>query len=262
MIVVSNIHNLGDFILCLPVLSGLVKKNKQKMVLVIHSSLRRFREIRELLLFQNLFDFVFFSDEILETAQSYIVAKNDQEIVRINAETFSLNDTSYAVSDFRPYYVQRYYENFVNQYSINFEVDDDFVLNAPDYNLEFEEKIIVGDRNSPELNPLIDMRRIPEPIKKSNQLSSDKFHFLDYTKGLMTNCSIIKNSKKPFISTFTGMGMIGDLLHKECIITWGEDLRNWVGYPIEYTYRMFFYANRKSKLIYINDLENYLKMRE
>ena len=79
--------------------------------------------------------------------------------------------------------------------------------------------------------------------------------FLDYNNDLMTNAYIIKNSKKPFISTFTGISGIADLLNKEQIVLWGEDIRDWDNKPIEYSFEKHFYGNRKSKLMYLGDFE-------
>jgi hypothetical protein len=71
----------------------------------------------------------------------------------------------------------------------------------------------------------------------------------------MINAYKIKHSTHPFISTFTGISGIADLLKKDQLVLWGEDIRNWDNKPIEYSFMKHYYGNRNSKLLYIGDFE-------
>jgi hypothetical protein len=71
----------------------------------------------------------------------------------------------------------------------------------------------------------------------------------------MRNAYIIKNSKHPFVSTFTGISGVADLLNKQQVVLWGDDIRNWDNKPISYSFEKHFYGNRNSKLMYLGDFE-------
>ena len=71
----------------------------------------------------------------------------------------------------------------------------------------------------------------------------------------MENAHFIKHTNKPFISTFTGVSVIADLLNKDQIVLWGEDIRDWDNKPIEYSFEKHFYKNRNSKLMYVGDFD-------
>jgi len=106
--------------------------------------------------------------------------------------------------------------------------------------------------------------------RASNTLSHlNQFEFLDYNNDLLTNCYIIKKSSKPFITSLTGVAVLADLLNKETYVTWNQD--DWQpqfrrgenitwdnGKDIDRIFKKHFYGNRKSKLIHIKDLENYI----
>ena len=85
----------------------------------------------------------------------------------------------------------------------------------------------------------------------------------------MTNCYIIKESKKPFITNFTGVGMMADLLNKELFCVWkpedwnpewivGDDITWDNGKNINQVFEKHFYLDRKAKLVHAKDLEKYL----
>ena len=48
---------------------------------------------------------------------------------------------------------------------------------------------------------------------------------------------------------------IADLLNKDQLVLWGEDIRNWDNKPIEYSFQKHYYGNRNSKLLYLGDFE-------
>ena len=82
-----------------------------------------------------------------------------------------------------------------------------------------------------------------------------KVLYLDYTKDILYNLNLIKCSDKPFITTFTGIGIIADLMNKETIFGWDEDMRVWDGHPVEYDFIRHYYGDRKSKLVYVKDIK-------
>ena len=57
--------NLGDFLNVLPVLSGIYKSTGEKVYLIIRRDMRKFKGIRDLLMYQDIFDDVVFDDEVL-----------------------------------------------------------------------------------------------------------------------------------------------------------------------------------------------------
>ncbi len=244
--------NLGDFVQSLPVISGIVKENG-KVTFIIRHEMKKFNGIKQFLMYQDLFDEVCFDDEVQHL--------NGQQAIILSSWT--REDKNHPD---RPIETCRY-ENWMRDRfpQIKFEVDDSFVLKFPDYFYKLDEnKYVVGDRwNGPE----IDTRR------KTNVLSfledESKFFFLDYNKTLLENCYIIASSNKPFITNFTGIGMIGDLLNKECFVVWsaedwnpefrkGNDVIWDNGKNIEKVFEKHFYLSRKAKLVHKTDLKNLL----
>ena len=85
----------------------------------------------------------------------------------------------------------------------------------------------------------------------------------------MENAYIIKNLKKPFITNFTGVGMLADLCNVPLYCVWkaedwkpefrnGNDV-NWDdGKNIQEVFEKHFYLNRKSKLVHANELKDLL----
>ena len=67
-------------------------------------------------------------------------------------------------------------------------------------------------------------------------------YFLDYNNTLMTNAYLIKNSPLPFVSTFTGISNVADLLNHQQMVLWGEDIRDWDNKPIEQSFEKHFYG--------------------
>jgi len=224
--------NLGDFMNGMPVISGIVN-SYGKVHLVIRKEMRKFTGIIEFLMYQDLFTDVSFDDDVILYGDYVNLSSWTRE---------DRNDPNRPVETCR-------YENWLrDNYKLDFQVDDNFTLKVEDLNIDIDQsKSYCGDRWN---GPGIDGRRSTWTLAHLNGLV-----FLDYNNDLMTNAYIIKNSKKPFISTFTGISGIADLLNKEQIVLWGEDIRDWDNKPIEYSFEKHFYGNRKSKLMYLGDFE-------
>ena len=151
---------------------------------------------------------------------------------------------------------EREAENWVNDnYRMLFEVDDDFQVQVfPMFIDDLTDKIIIGDRWSSKQDPSVDTRRNTNVIENGVNPDPSKVFYLDYSKPLMYNLNIIKNNPNPFITTFTGIGIIADLMNKETIVGWDEDMRVWDGRPVEFDFSRHYYGNRKSKLVHVKDI--------
>jgi hypothetical protein len=233
--------NLGDFCNALPVISGISKYKSEKIHLVIRPEMRKFNGIKEFLKYQPMIEEVDFSDDLITFGDIMTISswtRMDQE------------------NENRPIETCRY-ENWVNDnYRMLFEVDDDFEIKVfPMFTDDVSDKTIIGDRWSSKQDPSIDARRNTNVIENGVNLDSSKVFYLDYSKPIMYNLNIIKNNPKPFITTFTGIGIISDLMNKETIVGWDEDMRNWDGHPVEFDFKRHYYGNRKSKLVHVKDIK-------
>ena len=237
--------NLGDFMNAMPVLSGL-EKSYGKIDLVIRHEMQKFNGIKEFLLYQDIFSDVSFDKEVflygdVTTISSW--TREDQNAPNRPIETCR-------------------YENWMIDRGFNFEVDDNFKLRIADVPTITAKgvKWIVGDRWS-EFD--IDARRNTHVIQNGAPgLDSTKTHYLDYSRSLMYNCNLIKFSDEPFITTFTGIGIIADLMDKETIVCWDDNMLDFTtsvwDKPTSYDFARHYYSNRKSKLVYVKDLEKLL----
>jgi len=224
--------NLGDFVNSLPVLSGL-SKSIGKIDFIIRGEMKKFNGIKEFLMYQDIFSSVEFDDEVFIYGD---------DVIKLSSWTREDKEDSD-----RPIETCRY-ENWINDnYRILFEVDDDFVLKVEDLGFDVGDNVYGGDRWS---GPNIDGRRSSWTLAHL-----DGIKFLDYNDSLMKNSYIIKNSKHPFVSTFTGISGVADLLNKQQVVLWGDDIRNWDNKPITYSFEKHFYGNRNSKLMYLGDFE-------
>lgn len=236
-VVSPRIHNLGDFSHCLPMLSGFVKKYGQ-VSFAICPRLKRFKGIKEMLMYQGLFNNVwFYGEEPL--LQPYMV----------------IDDTGSDEGNTGESLVSRRFYNFTKQYNLDFEFDYDFTLQTPNIISCFESAYVVGDRWSPSDAPDVDDRRKSNLIKSSGMVDDLETYYLDYEDGLLYNLSIIKQNPNPFITTFTGIGILADLMKKDTYILWDEDMRFWNGGTVEDDYRLHYWTNRNSKLVYIKDFK-------
>lgn len=230
-IYLSSTSNLGDFLNALPVLSGL-SKELGKIDLIIKGEMKKFKGIKEFLMYQDLFSSVEFDNDIFVYG----------DMIQLSSWTREDRENNH-----RPIETCRY-ENWINDnYRILFEVDDEFTLKVEDLNIPLGDTYYGADRwNGPD----IDTRR-----KTMLLQHLDNITFLDYNNSLMENAYIIKHCKKPFVSAFTGTAVLADLLNVDQLVLWTDDLRMWDGKPIEYSFQKHFYGNRKSKLLYIGDFE-------
>lgn len=240
----NSTGNLGDFLNSLPVISGLVKENG-KIDFVIRRELKKFKGIKEFLMYQDLFSDVNFEDEIFSYNNNFVILSS-----------WTREDRN---SNIRPIETCRY-ENFLkDNYGLKFEVDDEFEIKFPELDLPINDRPYAGDRwNVGD----IDARRATEVLSHM----SDKYNFLDYNNDLLTNCYYIKRSIGPFITNLTGVSVLADLLNKEQFIIWkaedwnpefrnGDNI-NWDnGKDINTIFEKHFYGNRKSKLVHARDFE-------
>jgi len=241
MIVVSpRIHNLGDFVNCLPALSGLYQATGEKIHFIICDRLQQFKGIKQLLAAQEMFSkiqFVYENPNVI----NYIL----------------IDDTGADDGDINVPLSTRRYANYIKQHSkIQFDVDADFELRIPKHVVvDTTNEIVIGDRWSLQLAKEVDTRRYSNMIESSGIMKDTRAYYLDYTHDLLYNCNIIKQNNKPFITTFTGIGIIADLMKKDSYILWGDDIRNWDNKPIEYSFDLHYFKNRNAKLVYLNDFD-------
>lgn len=233
-----RIQNLGDFSHCLPMISGFVKKHG-KVSFGICPRMKRFNGLIDMLMYQGLFTDVWFCDE-QRPIEYYIVIDDSGSDEGNTGESL----------------VSRRFYNFMKRHcNVDFEFDSDFQLKVPDtiYTDYLINRYIIGDRWSPSDAPDVDDRRSSNLTQPYDLFKHEKFYYLDYKSDILTNLSIIKHNNKPFITTFTGIGILADLMNKETIVLWDDDMRMWQGKPVTDDYRLHYWTTRKSQLQYIKD---------
>lgn len=223
--------NLGDFLNSFPVLSGLVKQYGQ-LDFVIRHEMRKFNGLVDFLMYQELFNKIEFDDSVTSIESPVILSSWTRE------------DQNNSV---RPIETCRYENWLIDNYKLEFQVDDNFYLKVADCSVEITDSIYGGDRWS---GPDIDQRRKSWTLA---HLSGIKF--LDYNQDMMTNAYIIKHSRDPFVSTFTGISGLADLLGKTQFVLYGDDIANWDNRPISYSFKKHYYGNRNSRLMSIQEFE-------
>jgi hypothetical protein len=234
--------NLGDFLNAMPVLSGL-SKELGKFDFIIKGEMKKFNGIKEFLMYQDLFSSVEFDNEIFlygDFIQLSSWTREDKEDPNRPIETCR-------------------YENWINDhYRILFQVDDDFIVKTPEYDIEVKDAYYVGDRWAV---GNIDDRRETHVLSHLTNCE-----FIDFNRPMLENAYIIKNLKKPFITNFTGVGMLADLCNVPLYCVWkAEDWKpefrsgdnvSWDGgKDIQKVFEKHFYLNRKGKLVHANDLQ-------
>jgi hypothetical protein len=232
--------NLGDFCNALPVISGISKSVGHKIHLIIRPEMRKFNGIKEFLQHQKMIKDVDFSDDLLVFG----------DIMTLSSWTrMQQEDADRPVETCR-------YENWVrDNYQLDFRVDDDFEVQVEPTPVEdVTDKTIIGDRWSAQQDPAVDTRRNTNVVEHGVNPDPTKVFYLDYTKPIMYNLNLIKNNPNPFVTTFTGIGIIADLMNKETIVCWDEDMRTWDGHPVGFDFKRHYYADRYSKLVYVKDL--------
>lgn len=215
-------------------LSGL--KNKFGLIeFVILSEMKKFIGIREFLIYQDLFTDVYFDDEC---------HVQDSVVLRSWSNNWNPTDRNHAN---RPIETCRYEDWLVDHYKLDFTVDDEFILRVADCEIEIKDTIYGGDRWS---GNNIDTRRKSWTLQHLSGIE-----FLSYNNDIMTNAYIIKNSRSPFVSTFTGISCIADLLNKPQFVLYGPDIEYWDNKPIAYSFTKHYYRNRNSRLMSISEFE-------
>lgn len=233
--------NLGDFLNALPVMSGMSKDKNEKIHLILHKEMRKFKGIREFLILQDMFKEISFDDEIFMYNMNCIILSSWARYDR--------NDFT------RPVETCRYENWMLDKYNYAVPVDDKFELIVPKLEIDYHrDKYIIGDRWSSIEDPSIDTRRKMYVIKDSGILDDVKTHYLDYNDDMTKNASLIKYNPNRFISTFTGVGILADLMNKDLTILWDDDMREWDGHPVEYDFQRHYYSDRDNQLIYIKDM--------
>jgi len=242
-IYVTGTANLGDFLNSMPVLSG-VSKSYDKYSLIIKGSMKKFKGIKEFLMYQDLFTDVEFDDDIIPYGDM------------VQLSSWPSRETKGDPN--RPIETCRYENWLRDKYDLMFEVDDNFIVKTPEYDIEVKDAYYVGDRWAV---GEIDTRR------ETHILSHLKdCEFIDFNNTMLENAYIIKNLKKPFITNFTGVGMLADLCNVPLYCVWkAEDWKpefrvgdnvSWDdGKDINKVFEKHFYLNRQAKLVHAKDLQ-------
>lgn len=225
--------NLGDFCNCLPVLSGIYKKYG-KISLIIQNDMRKFSGIKEFLLVQELFDIVAFVDEVEQVSSEVLPFNSWVPEIRLN--------------DIRPIETCRYELLFKTRYNLEFDTDDNFILNVPyDTSVEYTDLLIVGDRCA---TTTADKRRKCGLLEVSGKFNGCLF--LDYTKPILYNLNLIKKSNHTFVTTVTGISVLVDLMNIKQDIYYDDEMITWDSRnSINDTFDRHFYKNRKSTMKYL-----------
>ena len=244
-IYLSGTANLGDFLNGLPVMSG-ISKMYGKYDLIIKHEMKKFKGLKEFLMYQDLFVSVEFDDDIFFSGTTNMSSWPARE---------NKNNKNRPIETCR-------YENFMkDNYHMKFEVDDNFIVKTPEYDIEIKDEYYVGDRWD---IGNIDTRR--ETYVLSHLRGCE---FIDFNRPMLENAYIIKNLKKPFITNFTGVGMLADLCNVPLYCVWkaedwkpefriGDDVSWDDGKNIDKVFEKHFYLNRKAKLVHANKLESLL----
>jgi hypothetical protein len=219
--------NLGDFLNSLPVFSGLSKN--YPISLVIKNEMRKFNGIIELLEYQNIFDSVKFDDTKYSLGDRHFIVSSWTRDDKSNNNT--------------PTETCRYENWLKDAYHFDFNIDNDFVLKVPDYNINTSH-LLYGDRW---IESNIDTRR------RSHILTEFTMgEFLDFSKPILENAYKIKTAGT-FVSTFTGVAVLADLMNVKQYVVYDSDLENWDNKSIHESFYKHFYRDRHSTLININD---------
>ena len=239
--------NLGDFLNAMPVLSGLSKK-LGKYDLIIKASMRKFNGIKEFLMYQDLFNSVDFDNNAGVRGPDFI-----------HLSSWPMREDKNNPD--RPIETCRYENWIIDGYGIDFQVDDDFIVKTPKFDIEVKDSYYVGDRWA--VGDIDDRRETHILSHLTN------CEFIDFNRPMLENAYIIKNLKKPFITNFTGVGMLADLCNVPLYCVWkvedwkpefrvGDNVSWDDGKDINKVFEKHFYLNRQAKLVHAKDLESLL----
>jgi hypothetical protein len=246
-IYLNGTANFGDFLNGLPVMSG-ISKEYGKYSLTIKKEMRKFKGLVEFLMYQDLFTDVMFDDEVFMYG----------DIMQMSSWPIREDKNN----PNRPIETCRY-ENFMkDNFGIMFDVDDEFIIKTPEFDIEIKDTYYIGDRWSV---GNIDARRKTHILSHLNN-----YEFIDFERPILENAYIIKNLKKPFITNLTGVGMLADLCNVPLYCVWkaedwnpefrvGDDVSWDNGKNIDKVFEKHFYMNRNARLIHANNLEGMMK---
>ena len=241
-IYLSCTANLGDFLNSFPVLSGIVKKHG-KIDLIVKSGLKKFKGFKQFLLHQELFSSVEFDDEIFLYG----------DIIQLSSWTREDKNNPN-----RPIETCRYENWLKDNYNLDFDVDDDFIIKVPSEGILPRHAYHVGDRWSV---ADVDTRRKTGVLSHLTNVT-----FINYDNDLLTNAYTLKHLSLPFITNLTGIAVLADLLNIESYVVWKPEDWNpefiidgvvrWDdGKDINKVFEKHFYLNRKTKLVHADNLE-------
>ena len=244
-IYLNGTSNLGDFLNGLPVMSG-ISKTYGKYDLIIKHEMKKFKGLKDFLMYQDIFNSVEFDEDLFFSGA-------------INMSSWPMREDKNDPN--RPIETCRY-ENFMkDNHRMEFQVDDEFTVKTPEYDIIVKNAYYVGDRWAV---GNIDARR------ETHVLSYLKdCEFIDFDRPMLENAYIIKNLNKPFITNFTGVGMLADLCNIPLYCVWkaedwkpefrvGDDVSWDDGKDSKKVFEKHFYLNRKAKLVHAKDLESLL----
>lgn len=235
-----TVLNFGDFLNAFPVLSGLANMAGEPLRLVVPGDFRKFNGFREFMEYQPCIGELVYRDEILNMDES------SYTLTCYSSEEFR----DLTVRPNRPIETMRH-ERFIRYTYPNliWEVDDEFTLTT--WGTDYARDVtIVGDRWA----QVSDTRRAWNILKDCGLFDDEtKFQFLDYSKPLIDNCALILSSNHPFIGTFTGSGMMADLVRQPNICLWDDSMVGWNGADISYSYWKHYYSDRENTLMSIEE---------
>jgi hypothetical protein len=172
-IYLNGTANFGDFLNGLPVMSG-ISKEYGKYSLTIKKEMKKFKGLVEFLMYQDLFTEVVFDDEVFMYG----------DIMQMSSWPIreDKNDANRPIETCR-------YENFMkDNFGMIFNVDDDFIIKTPEFDIEIKDTYYIGDRWSV---GNIDARRKTHILSHLNN-----YEFIDFERPILENAYIIKNLKK------------------------------------------------------------------
>jgi hypothetical protein len=247
-IYIDREDSLGDFLNAYPVIQGLYN-SYGKLNIISKSVNKRFNGFREFLMYQGIFENVYFDDEIQIPNDVILLHKIDD---------FSTNEKT---NINQPKDTFRYGQFMKKQYGLNFEIDDKATLIYPEFDIQIEDTYYVGDRWA---NIHQDGRRATNVLSYLNGLQ-----FIDYNRPILENCYILKNLKRPFITNFTGIANLADLLYINTYIVWKPE--DWApqyrrsgdvvwddASNINDVFGRHIYKDRNCKLVHASELPNIL----
>lgn len=232
--IVAGSH-LGDFFNIFPVVSGIHKMYNEKLDFTIPVDFNdKFPTLREFLEHQPMFNSVAFSNE-----------RNYQGI-QIHGFRRKI-DKPYVMP--RPGETYRAQKNAELDNKMTIVVDDDFEFVVPELNLDWDtSKDLVGERSH-------HSRR--HQRKEYFLGPSGHFNdclFLDYNDSILINAWKVKKCQGVFVSTFTGISVMADLMKKNHVVAWDQEsvddcLLDSPDWTVEKMFNRHYYGNRKAQLI-------------